>query len=198
MKKQGSGAIINVSSVAGHIPLPFHAIYSATKFAMNALGKAARVELKGNGIQVMTVCPGYVRTEFGANALKGNERKQVRPTSVRGIPAERVANALFSGYRRNKREVIVPWTMHPMVKLSPSCFPEHSGDESMGSMAEAGKVRMQCSYAERSRGITLSPDSASIAFHLNGLGMAIAGAPWPDADSIAPAFFSASSTRSAP
>ena len=33
MRKQASGAIINISSVAGHIPLPFHAIYSATKFA---------------------------------------------------------------------------------------------------------------------------------------------------------------------
>jgi NADP-dependent 3-hydroxy acid dehydrogenase YdfG len=44
MRQQGSGAIINVSSVAGHIPIPFHGIYSATKFAMNALGKAARIE----------------------------------------------------------------------------------------------------------------------------------------------------------
>src|SRR5262249_3485058 len=35
MKQQGSGTIINISSVAGHIPLPFHAIYSGTKFAMN-------------------------------------------------------------------------------------------------------------------------------------------------------------------
>ncbi|PYX22221.1 MAG: hypothetical protein DMG87_08120, partial [Acidobacteria bacterium] len=36
MKQQGEGTIINISSVAGHIPLPFHAVYSATKFAMNA------------------------------------------------------------------------------------------------------------------------------------------------------------------
>src|SRR5580700_2381816 len=50
MKQQGSGAIINISSVAGHIPLPFHAVYSATKFAMNAIGKAARIELMSSGI----------------------------------------------------------------------------------------------------------------------------------------------------
>src|SRR5258706_9849546 len=67
MTQQGSGAIINISSVAGHLPLPFHAVYSATKFAMNAFGKGARVELKATGIHVMTVCPGFVRTEFGAN-----------------------------------------------------------------------------------------------------------------------------------
>lgn len=117
MRKQSSGAIINISSVAGHIPLPFHSIYSATKFALNAMGKAARVELKSAGIHVMTVCPGYVRTDFSANALKGNEQKRVRPSSVRGISAERVAYAVLRGYEKKKREVIVPWTMHPMVKL---------------------------------------------------------------------------------
>src|SRR6185437_2808821 len=75
MQQQGSGAIINISSVAGHIPLPFHSIYSGTKFAMNAVSKAARIELAGSGINVLTVCPGYVRTDFGANAIKGEDYK---------------------------------------------------------------------------------------------------------------------------
>ena len=117
MKQQGSGTIVNISSVAGHIPVPFLAIYSATKFAMNAIGKGARVELKKFGINVLTVCPGYVRTDFGANAVRGRELKQVRPGSVRGISAERVARAVFRGYSKNKREVIVPWTMHAVVKI---------------------------------------------------------------------------------
>jgi dehydrogenase/reductase SDR family protein 7B len=117
MKQQGSGAIVNISSVAGHIPLPFLAIYSATKFALNALGKAARIELKATGIHVMTVCPGYVRTDFSANAILGAELKTVRPASTRGISAERVAKAVLRGFLKRKREVIVPWTMHPMVKL---------------------------------------------------------------------------------
>jgi short-subunit dehydrogenase len=117
MKQQGSGTIINVSSVAGHIPIPFHAVYSATKFAMNATGKAARIELRSFGINVVTVCPGYVRTDFGANAIKGKEQKQVRPARVRGITAERVAKAVLRGYLKQKREVVVPWTMHPPIKL---------------------------------------------------------------------------------
>jgi short-subunit dehydrogenase len=117
MKQQGSGAIINISSVAGHIPLAFHAVYSATKFAMNAFGKAARVELKGSGIHVMTVCPGYVRTDFSANAIKGREAKTVRPSRVRGISVERVARAVLRGYLKQKREVVVPWTMHPAIKV---------------------------------------------------------------------------------
>ena len=117
MKQQGSGTIINVSSVAGHLPIPFHAVYSATKFALNAIGKAARIELKSSGINVLTVCPGYVSTAFGANAIKGKQQKQVRPASVRGITAERVARAVLRGYMKQKREVVVPWTMHPVIKI---------------------------------------------------------------------------------
>jgi short-subunit dehydrogenase len=117
MKQQGSGAIINISSVAGYIPLPFSGVYSATKFAMNALGRAARMELKSAGISVMTVCPGFVRTDFGVNALKGKEVKRARPELARGISVDRVARAVLAGYRKKKREVIVPWTMHPVVKL---------------------------------------------------------------------------------
>jgi short-subunit dehydrogenase len=117
MKQQATGAIINISSVAGHIPLPFHGLYSATKFAMNAIGKAARVELKSSGINVLTVCPGYVRTDFAANAIKGTESNQVRPESVRGISAVRVARAVLKGYLKQKREVVVPWTMHVPIKI---------------------------------------------------------------------------------
>jgi short-subunit dehydrogenase len=44
---------------------------------------------------------------------KGN----VRPQSVRGITAERVAQAAYRGYCKQKREVVVPWTMIPVIKL---------------------------------------------------------------------------------
>lgn len=117
MKEQGFGTIINISSVAGHIPLPFHAFYSATKFALNALGKAARIELQASGIHVMTLCPGYVRTDFAENAVKGSQVKVIRPASQRGIAAERVARATLDGYTRRRREVIVPWYMHLPIKI---------------------------------------------------------------------------------
>lgn len=117
MRQQGAGTIINISSVAGHIPIPFHATYSATKFAMNAIGKAARIELAPHNIHVMTVCPGYVRTNFAANTLKGRTAKVIRPESQRGISAERVARATLDGYVKQKREVIVPWYMHVPVKI---------------------------------------------------------------------------------
>jgi len=117
MKQQNSGTIINISSVAGHVPLAYSAAYSGTKFALNAMGNAARVELRNRNINLLTVCPGYVRTEFSANAVRGGELKRVRPSQVRGISAERVARATLAGYKANKREVIVPWTMHPVIKF---------------------------------------------------------------------------------
>jgi short-subunit dehydrogenase len=117
MKQQGSGTIINISSVAGHVPLAYSAAYSGSKFAMNAMGKAARIELRKRNINVLTVCPGYVQTNFSVNAIRGQELKKVRPSTVRGITAERVARATLDGYRKQKREVIVPWTMIPVVKL---------------------------------------------------------------------------------
>jgi len=116
-QQQSGGTIINISSVAGHIPLPYHAGYSATKFAMNAMGKAARVELKNERIHVLTVCPGYVATAFSKNVVLGSEPKQVRPIRVKGITAERVARATLQGYLKDKREVIVPWTMYAPQKI---------------------------------------------------------------------------------
>jgi short-subunit dehydrogenase len=135
MKQQGKGAIINVSSVAGHIPVPFMGVYCATKFSLNAISKAARVELKDFGIQVLTVCPGYVRTNFGDNIIRGRDIKRVRPAKVRGITAERVARAVARGYDKQKREVIVPWTMIPVVKLY-QLFPGLV-EAAMGRMARA-------------------------------------------------------------
>ncbi|MGA9526686.1 MAG: SDR family NAD(P)-dependent oxidoreductase [Terriglobales bacterium] len=116
MRKARGGTIINISSVAGHVPVPFLTPYSATKFALNAIGKGARAELKRDNINVLTVCPGYVQTDFGAHMVAVKKGK-VRPQSVKGVTAERVAQATYNGYRKGKREVIVPWTMIPVIKL---------------------------------------------------------------------------------
>jgi short-subunit dehydrogenase len=116
MRKSGGGTIINISSVAGHIPVPFMSLYCASKFAVNALGKGARLELKRDKINVLTVCPGYVSTGFGEHMV-ASRKGAVRPQSVRGIPAERVAKAAYRGYVKKKREVVVPWTMIPAIKL---------------------------------------------------------------------------------
>jgi short-subunit dehydrogenase len=116
MLRQGSGTVINISSVAGHIPLPLGAAYSATKFALNAIGKAARLELKGSGVHVMTVCPGFIATNFKENVVRGRSRRQLG-SAVKGISAERVARAVLRGYLKQKREIVVPWRDRIFVRL---------------------------------------------------------------------------------
>ncbi len=118
MKRQGGGMIINVSSIAGHIPLPYAAAYSATKFAMNAISKGARMELRASGVHVMTVCPGTIATGFSENAVKGRERLRIGGANRRrGISPERVAAAVVNACGPEKREVIVPWQHHISVKF---------------------------------------------------------------------------------
>lgn len=67
MRRQGSGTIINVSSIGGRIGLPFQGVYSATKFALEGLTEALRMEVRRFGIRVVLIEPGDFRTGFTDN-----------------------------------------------------------------------------------------------------------------------------------
>jgi NAD(P)-dependent dehydrogenase (short-subunit alcohol dehydrogenase family) len=67
MRRQGHGHILNVSSVAGQIGIPFQGIYSATKFAVEGLTEALRLEVAPFGIRVVLIEPGDFHTGFTAN-----------------------------------------------------------------------------------------------------------------------------------
>lgn len=116
MLRQGGGTVVNISSVAGHIPLPLGAAYSATKFALNAIGKAARLELKNSGVRILTVCPGYIATGFKDNVVRGRSSRQLG-SPVTGISVDRVAQAVLRGYLKGKREVVVPWRDRIFIAL---------------------------------------------------------------------------------
>jgi short-subunit dehydrogenase len=103
--------------VAGHIPVPYKGAYSATKFALNAIGKAARVELNGPGVNILTVCPGYIATNFSANVVRGHERKRLGGPVRKGPTPDVVARATLDGYLKGKREVVAPWKDGLMVKF---------------------------------------------------------------------------------
>jgi short-subunit dehydrogenase len=64
MVERGTGAVINVSSLAGHQPLPLWATYSATKAFVTTFSRALSAEVEGTGVQVLTLAPGFTRTEF--------------------------------------------------------------------------------------------------------------------------------------
>ena len=63
-KARGHGSVINVSSLAGFQPSPFNATYAATKAFVNSFTQAVSEELRGSGVRLQLLCPGFTRTEF--------------------------------------------------------------------------------------------------------------------------------------
>lgn len=70
MRKQGSGYIINISSIGGIVGLPFQGFYSATKFAVEGLTEALRMEARPFGIHVVLIEPGDIKTSFTERRTK--------------------------------------------------------------------------------------------------------------------------------
>ncbi len=64
MRDQGGGRVINISSLGGHVAFPAGGMYSASKFALEALSDVLRMELEPFNIKVIVVVPGAVKTEF--------------------------------------------------------------------------------------------------------------------------------------
>lgn len=67
MREQGSGLIVNVSSIGGIMGLPYQGLYSASKFAIEGLTSSLRMEVQRFGINVVLLEPGDVKTPFTAN-----------------------------------------------------------------------------------------------------------------------------------
>jgi NAD(P)-dependent dehydrogenase (short-subunit alcohol dehydrogenase family) len=97
MRKQQSGRIINVSSVAGKLGIPFAAPYCASKHALEAMSDALRVEVSPFGIRVVLVEPGPVETRFGDRARAGVASFLSRPGPYQDLYklAERAMNVDF-------------------------------------------------------------------------------------------------------
>ena len=76
------GAILNVSSSAGFLPIPGMAVYAASKAYVNSLSEALRVELRGTGLTVTALCPGPVHTEFGDVAKRPGGEPERGPEFV--------------------------------------------------------------------------------------------------------------------
>ena len=117
MKKQGSGDIVNISSVSGHISTPYMSGYAATKHAMNAIGKAARMELLRYNINVLTVCPGYISTDFVKNMVKGKHSERVGSSARYSVGPEVVAKATLKGLLKRKREVVTPRIYQLFIRM---------------------------------------------------------------------------------
>ena len=110
MRARGAGVILNVSSLAGEIFIPDFAVYAASKAYVTRFSEALRIEVRGDGVRVVAVCPGPVRTEFGAVARRGGHGRSERPLYrlLYATPEEVVAAAL-AAVEAGRAQVFPTW-----------------------------------------------------------------------------------------
>ncbi|MCA9818133.1 MAG: SDR family oxidoreductase, partial [Cyanobacteria bacterium HKST-UBA01] len=116
--EQGGGKIVNVSSVAGKIPIAGSVMYSSSKHALNSMSVAMGAELNSKNIDFLTVCPGWVRTEFFEKNQVADEKNPTLIASkntpsgllmrlVLSISAEDVAREVDSYLRKGGSHEII-------------------------------------------------------------------------------------------
>lgn len=108
MVQRGSGALVGIGSVAGIRGLPGHGAYSASKAAVISYCESLRGELRGSGVNVVTICPGYIDTP-----LTRNNRYRMPFLMQPDDFAARAFEAVEAGasYR------VIPWQMAVVAKL---------------------------------------------------------------------------------
>jgi len=100
MRAAGRGTIVNLSSLAGRVGLPYYATYCASKFAMRGFSEALRREVAPDGIHVMAVFPGGTATDMMENVEFDRFGMSV-------ATADQVARAIVRGVRWKQGEVFI-------------------------------------------------------------------------------------------
>jgi short-subunit dehydrogenase len=108
MRAAGRGGLAGIASVAGYRGLPGAAAYSASKAAAIACLESLRVELRGSGITVTTICPGYIATPMTA--------RNPYPMPFM-LSADEAAQKVTTIIGRGKSFAVVPWQMAIVARL---------------------------------------------------------------------------------
>src|SRR5207244_4726284 len=106
MIAQHRGAILNVSSSAGFLPIPGSAVYAATKAYVTSFSEALRAELRGTGVSVCALCPGPVVTEFQQVAKREGTQPEIGPKFL-VVSAERVVRDALAALESD-RPIVIP------------------------------------------------------------------------------------------
>src|SRR3954465_3519547 len=93
MRHQGNGRIINIGSVLGFLPMPYGALYAATKHAVEGYSESLDHELRTTGIRVSVVEPAYMNTQFDAHLLEADSKLDGY-AQARAAVSKRVQEAL--------------------------------------------------------------------------------------------------------
>ncbi len=102
--KKRKGSIINVSSVAGKVYIPYMGGYCASKYALNAFSDSLRAELLEDDVHVLNLIVGRINTGFSERAL-GSKKP---PSTPFGSSPEKFADAVYKAYIKKKREITFP------------------------------------------------------------------------------------------
>jgi short-subunit dehydrogenase len=115
------GAILNVSSTAGFLPIAGFAVYAATKAYVTSFSEAIRAELRGTGVTVSSLCPGPVYTEFTEVAARPGAKRDRTPEFVH-VSAQEVARTGLAAIEHDRPLVIPGFVMKlgmSLVRLMP-------------------------------------------------------------------------------
>jgi short-subunit dehydrogenase len=109
MVGRGSGAIVNLASVAGRIGSPLRTGYCAAKHAMVGWSDALRAEIAQYGVAVHVVEPGFVRTNVATNAIQGDGSRRGHSDAAieAGISPVAAAATILAGIAAGTREILV-------------------------------------------------------------------------------------------
>lgn len=108
MRRRGSGRLVGIASVAGIRGLPGHGAYCASKAAVISYCESLRGELRGSGVRVVTIAPGYVDTPLTRQNRYG------MPFLLR---AEDFADRAFRAIEAGRSYCVIPWQMGVAAKL---------------------------------------------------------------------------------
>jgi NAD(P)-dependent dehydrogenase (short-subunit alcohol dehydrogenase family) len=121
------GQIIVLSSLSVYAPLLYRSAYNASKHALHGLFETLRYEIKGSGVNVMLVCPGFTATELRKNALVGTtELAHQPPLAMRKLASARdVAESIYRGALKRKPLLVldnVDWRARLLARYFPRLF----------------------------------------------------------------------------
>jgi hypothetical protein len=108
MRERGSGTFAGIASVAGYRGLPGAAAYSASKAAAIAYLESLRVELRGSGVKVVTLCPGYIATPM-------TEKNPYRMPFL--MSADAAASKMAALIARGSAFSVIPWQMAVIARI---------------------------------------------------------------------------------
>ncbi len=114
MLRQGSGHIVNTSSVAGIIPPSFQALYSLTKFGVTGMTECLRYEYAEKGLSFSTICPANVATPIFQRTADGSVNEKA-PIPEDAYPVDRAAVEILDRVAERKGVIVVPeepWTTY--------------------------------------------------------------------------------------